>query len=372
MAKRDYYEVLGVARDASDGEVKRAFKKLALQYHPDRNPDSRKDAEEKFKEVAEAYEVLGDAEKRRRYDTYGHEGLRGTGFQPFSSVEDIFGFDFFSSIFDEMGMFGGARRRRRRGGDVEQELTLDFREACFGCRKTVQVIRREPCTACGGSGAKPGTEPERCRTCGGRGQVEQRAGFFAVRTTCPRCHGTGQVVAEPCSECSGMGRVAQEVPIEVNIPAGIEGNVRLRVAGQGELGPQGASRGDLYCHIRVEPDPFFQRKGDDVLCRVPITFSQAALGAEIEVPTLDGETTSLRVPAGTQSGEILTLRGQGVPRLGGRGRGDEHIIVNIEVPQKLNARQKDLLRELAETEDKHVSPERKSFFEALKNFFTDE
>lgn len=371
MAKRDYYEVLGVGRDAPSDQIKRAFKKLALQYHPDRNPDSRAEAEEKFKEIAEAYEVLGDPQKRPRYDAYGHEGLRGTGFRPFSTVEDIFGFDFFSSVFDELGFFAGSRRRRR-GFDVEHDLTLAFREACFGVRKTINVARREPCETCDGTGARPGSTPERCSTCGGLGQVEQRAGFFAVRTACPRCRGSGEIIAHPCAECSGNGRVRKQVAIDVSIPAGIEDGVRLRVPGQGELGPELRQRGDLYCYVRVEPDPFFQRKGDDVVCRVPITFTQAALGAEVDVPTLDGAATALRVPVGTQSGEVLTLRGLGVPRLNGRGRGDEHIVVVIEVPKRLNSRQKELLRELAALEEKHVTPERKSFVDKLKDFFTEE
>jgi molecular chaperone DnaJ len=374
MAKRDYYEVLGVARDAAGDDVKRAFKKLALKYHPDRNPESRAEAEEQFKEIAEAYEVLGDAEQRRRYDAYGPEGLRGTGFRPFSTVEDIFGFDLFSSIFDELGFgLGGRRpRRRRRGFDVEHDLTLAFREACFGVRKTIEVARHEPCEACGGTGARPGTRPQRCRTCGGHGQVEQRAGFFAVRTVCPRCQGAGELIADPCTDCHGQGRVRRPVAIDVNIPPGVEDGVRLRVGGQGELGPDRLERGDLYCYVHVEPDPFFQRKGDDVVCRVPLTFGQAALGAEVPVPTLDGRTTALRVPPGTQSGEILTLRGLGVPRLNGRGRGDEHVVAVIEVPRKLSARQKELLHELAALEEKNVTPERKSFFDRLKHFFTEE
>ena len=371
MAKRDYYETLGVGREASGDEIKRAFKKLALQYHPDRNPDDREEAEEKFKEIAEAYEALCDAEKRKLYDAYGPDGLRGTGFRPFRNVEGIFGFDLFSGIFDELGFFGGGRRRRR-GYDVEQQVTLSLREACFGVRKTIEVDRRESCETCRGTGAKPGSTPRRCDTCGGHGQVQQRAGFFAVRTACPRCQGKGEVIDKPCGSCSGAGRVAQRVAIDVSIPAGVEDGVRLRVTGQGELGPEGRQRGDLYVYVRVAPDPLFQRKGDDLVCRVPITYSQAALGADIGVPTVDGTTTSLRVPPGAQSGEILTLRGFGVPRLNGHGRGDEHIIAVIEVPRKLTSRQKELLRELATLEEKNVTPERKSFVDKLKDFFTEE
>jgi len=372
MAKRDYYEVLGISRDSSPDDVKRAFKKLALKYHPDRNPDNRKESEERFKEVAEAYEVLSDPEKRRRYDQFGVEGLRGTGFRPFSNVEDIFGFDLFSSIFDELGFFGGGRGRRRRGYDVEHDLTLGFKEACFGAVKTIEVVRREPCSACGATGARKGTTRRTCPVCGGYGQVQQRSGFFAVRTVCPRCRGAGHIVDNPCPDCSGTGRAPRRVSIDVRIPPGIEDGVRLRVPGQGELGDEALERGDLYCYVHVESHVFFQRQADDLVCRVPVTFGQAALGADIDVPTIDGGPTKLHVPAGTQSGEALTLPGLGVPRLNGRGRGDEHVIVAIEVPKKLDARQKELLREFAALEDKHVTPERKSFLERLRDFFTEE
>ena len=369
MAKRDYYGVLGVGRDAAPDEIKRSFKQLALQWHPDRNPDNRKEAEDRFKEIAEAYEVLGDTEKRQRYDRYGHDGLRGTGFREFTSVEDIFGLDFFASIFDELGFgFGG----RRRGHDLQHDIVIAFKEACFGTAQNVRVVRREPCVSCGGTGCQPGSSPRTCRTCGGYGQVEQRAGFFAVRTACPKCGGRGQLIDQPCSDCGGMGRAPTPVSIDVRIPPGIDDGVRLRVPGEGELGDDGASRGDLYCYVRVEPHPLFERHGNDLVCRVPITYSQAALGTDLEVPTLDGRPTTLHVPAGTQSGQVLTLRGQGVPRLRGRGCGDQHVIVNIVVPRKLNARQAELLRELAQLEDKHVSAERKSFFDKLKDFFTEE
>jgi len=374
MAKRDYYEILGVSRDAPPEEVRRAFKKLALKHHPDRNPDTRKEAEERFKEIAEAYEVLGDEEKRRRYDQFGHEGLKGTGFRHFTNVDDIFGFDLFSSIFEEMGLFGFGRggTRRRRGYDVEHDLHLSLKEACFGTTETIEITRREPCEACGGSGARAGTSPRRCPTCAGFGQVEQRAGFFAVRTVCPRCRGRGQTIDKPCPECSGTGRAVRRVSIDVRIPQGIEDGVRLRVPGQGELGEDRVERGDLYCYVHVEPDELFKRQGDDLICRVPITYGQAALGAEIDVPTIDGKAAKLRVPPGTQSGEVLTLPGLGVPRLNGRGRGDEHVIAAIEVPKKLSARQRELLRELAELEEANVTPERKSFVEKLKDFFTEQ
>ncbi|HUT33675.1 MAG TPA: molecular chaperone DnaJ [Planctomycetota bacterium] len=374
MAKRDYYEVLGVSRDATPEEIRRVFKKLALKYHPDRNPDNRKEAEERFKELAEAYEVLADPDKRRRYDQFGDEGLQGTGFQHFGSMDDVFGSSLFSSIFEELGFLGFGRQggRRRRGYDVEHDLHLTLREACFGVTQTIEISRREPCAACGGTGARQGTAPRRCPTCRGMGQVEQRAGFFAVRTLCPSCRGSGHVIDKPCAECSGAGRSPRRVSIDVRIPAGIEDGVRLRVPGQGELGNDHAERGDLYCYVHVKPDEFFKRQGDDLICRAPITYSQAVLGAEIEVPTIDGRTTSLRVPPGTQSGEALTLPGLGVPRLNGRGRGDEHIVALIEVPRKVTERQKDLLRQLAELEERNVTPERTSFFTKLKEFFTEE
>jgi molecular chaperone DnaJ len=372
MAKRDYYELLGIARDAAPSEIKRAFKKLALKYHPDRNPGSRKEAEERFKEIAEAYEVLGDAEKRRRYDQFGHEGLRGTGFRPFSNVEDIFGFDLFSSIFDELGFaFGSGGGRRRRGRNVEAELILEFHEACFGVTKSLEVQRREPCEACDGSGAKQGTAPRPCGTCGGLGEVQQRRGFFAVRTACPNCRGRGAVIDTPCPECAGGGRVMKTASIDVHIPAGIEDSVRLRVSGQGELDDSGQVRGDLYCYVRVKPHPLFERHKDDVVCRVPITYSQAVLGSEIDVPTLEDGTHKLQVPRGTPSGEVLTLRGLGIPHLNGRGRGDQHVVVVIDVPHKVSARQEELLRDLAELDESDVSPQRKSFFDKVRDFFTE-
>ncbi len=344
MAKRDYYEVLGVAREASPEDVRRSFKKLALKHHPDRNPDRRKEAEEQFKEVAEAYEVLGDPEKRQRYDRFGHEGLQGTGFQHFTSMEDILRSSIFAPLFEEMDLFGmGRGRMRRRGYDLEHELRLALREACFGVTRTIELTRREPCGACAGTGAREGTRPRRCPTCRGLGQVEQRAGFFAVRTLCPSCRGSGHVVDKPCPDCSGAGRTPRRVSIDVRLPAGVEDGVRVRVPGQGELGDDGSERGDLYCYVHVEPDDFFQRQGDDLVCRVPITYPQAALGADIDVPTIDGRTTRLRVPPGTPSGAVLTLPGLGVLRLNGRGRGDEHVVVAIEVPKKVTERQAELL-----------------------------
>jgi len=374
MAKHDYYEVLGLSKDASADDIRRTFKKLALRYHPDRNPESRKEAEERFKEIAEAYEVLGDPEKRRRYDQFGQEGLQGTGFHHFASVEDIFGSGIFANIFAEMGFpgFGRGGGRRRRGYDVEHEVTLTLREACQGPKKILEVTRREPCMTCGGSGARQGSAPRRCPTCRGLGQVERRTGFFAVRTVCPSCRGGGQVIDKPCPDCSGAGRIPRRVPIEVHIPAGIEDGVRLRITGQGELGDDDLERGDLYCYVAVQPDEFFKRQGDDLLCRVPITYSQAVLGAEIDVPTINGRATKLRVPPGTQSGEVLVLPGLGAPRLNGRGRGDELAVVAIEVPRKVTERQKELLRQLAELEERNVTPERGSFFAKLRDFFTEE
>ena len=321
----------------------------------------------------EANPPFPDDDKRRRYDRFGHDGLRGTGFREFSTVDDIFGFDLFSSIFDELGFgFGPGRRSRRRGYDVQHDLVVGFREACFGAVKDIEVVRREPCETCNGSGAKPGTSPRRCDVCGGYGKVQSGGGFFSIVQSCPKCRGQGTVLDSPCRKCSGTGRAPQRKSIEVRVPAGIEDGVRLRVPGQGELGGDGRARGDLYCFVRVEPHPLFERHGSDLVCRIPITYSQAALGTDLDVPTIDGDRATLHVPAGTRSGEVLTLPGMGAHRLNGRGRGDQHCIVNIEVPRKLSAKQEELLRQLAELEDRHVTPERKSFLDKLKDFFTEE
>ena len=376
MAKRDYYETLGVKRDASEADVKKAFKKLALKHHPDRNPTNKKQAEEKFKEIAEAYEVLGDKEKRARYDQFGHDGLRGQGVGQYQTVDDVFSVfsDMFggSSLFDDI--FGGGSRhaRTRRGSDIEQEIVLSFEEAAFGVRNhTVHVARRELCGNCGGSGAKPGTSAKVCTQCGGKGQIQQMQGFFSMRTACPKCRGYGRIITNPCSKCDGSGRRLKRSQVTINIPSGADNGSRLLVRGQGEPGPNSAPPGDLHLFIRVKPHPFFERHGDDLLVQVPITYTQAALGGKVPVPTLDGKANQLTIPPGTQSGTLLRMRGQGVPRPGGRGRGDTIVHVVVEVPRQLTSEQEALLRDLAELERANVSAERQSFFDKIKNYFSE-
>ncbi len=376
MAKRDYYEVLGVGREAGEEEIKKAYRKLAMKFHPDRNPGD-KAAEEKFKEAAEAYEVLRDADKRARYDRFGHEAM-GAGGPQFSNLEDIFQHfgDIFGgggSIFD--GIFGGAGggfesfgAGVRSGASLKCRVNISFEEAAFGCAKTIELRRAEPCEKCGGSGAAPGTKPRVCSTCQGRGQVYRNRGFFSVATTCPSCGGQGTSIDKKCPACSGQGRVPKTVRVRVNIPAGVDDGTRLRIPDEGEPGDGGGPRGDLYVYVFVEEHEFFQRHGDDVVCEVPITFAQASLGADVEVPTLRGKAR-VKIPPGTQSGQVFRLRGQGFPRLRGGGEGDQIVQVAIDVPKKLTPRQEQLIRELAELDDKNVSPKRKGFVETLKNIF---
>jgi len=377
MAKRDYYEVLGVSREAGEDEIKKAFRKLALKYHPDKNPDNRKEAEAKFKEVAEAYDVLNDAQKRQQYDRFGHDGMRGAGVHTYAdfSFEDILrAFGFGGEGFGE-GIFGdlfGRERGVRRGADVEHVLTLEFEEAVLGAGKTtVEVVRHELCPSCQGSGARVGTKPVTCSYCRGRGQVEQTSGFFSVRSTCPRCRGRGELIESPCPSCDGTGQVLKKVAIEINLPPGTQDGVTYRLAGQGEPGPGNAPRGDLYCHIRVKPHRFFERRGDDLYCMVPISFTQAALGATIDVPTINRKTAALSIPRGTQSGALLSMKGLGVPRPSG-ARGNQIVMVVVEIPKKLTREQEELLRKYAETEDVNPTPHRKTFFDNLKKYFSEQ
>jgi len=372
--KRDYYEVLGVSRDASEAEIATAYRKLAVRYHPDSNRDDE-DATEKFKEAAEAYEVLHDHDKRAIYDQYGHAGLESGGAAPhFTDVSDIF--EAFGDLFGLGGLFGGGfgggrRRRQRRGADVQCGVTLELEEAARGASKTVTFNRSKACGTCGASGAKPGSSPEACRRCGGRGQVVQSAGILRVQTTCPGCQGTGQVISDPCPDCRGRGYAREKVELEVAIPAGIDDGMAVRLRGQGEPSPDGGPSGDCHCVVRVRPHRIFQREGDHLILRLPITFSQAALGAKIDVPTLTGPT-ELDVRRGTETGEVFRLRGQGMPNPHGGANGDLLVQTYIEVPKKLTARQEQLLRELAELEDANVSPHRKSFLEKLAGYFTGE
>jgi molecular chaperone DnaJ len=375
MAKRDYYEVLGLEKGASVDDIKKAYRKLAMKFHPDRNPGN-KEAEASFKEAAEAYEVLQDEQKRARYDQMGHAGVEGMGHAGggFNSMEDIFSAfgDIFGggggggSIFEEM--LGGGRRGGGRGkpqgASLKLGLEITFREAVSGTTKTIDLKRHERCETCRGSGAKAGTKPKTCPLCHGHGAVRQGQGFFVVQTTCPQCGGAGKVIADPCGACDGQGQVPKKNTIKVRIPAGVEDGSRLRVAGEGDAGPEGADRGDLYVYIQVKADPFFERHNDDLVCKVPVTYAQACLGAEIAVPTLDGEAT-LRIPAGTQPNDVLRMRGQGVPVRGGRG--DQLVVVQVLVPKKTTKRQEELLKELGEIE--LAAGEQKSFFDRLKRMF---
>jgi molecular chaperone DnaJ len=344
--KRDYYEVLGVPRNASDQEIKSAYRKLALKFHPDRNPGD-KEAEERFKEAAEAYSVLQDSETRRRYDAYGHAGLGGgtVGFDPtiFADFGDILG-DFFG--FGDV--FGRRRGGPRRGADLRYDLELGFEEAVFGTETHIQIPRAETCPSCGGSGSAAGTEPATCPSCGGRGQLTFQQGFFSVARTCGRCRGTGRIVTSPCKECRGEGHVPMERKLQIKIPPGVDSGSQLRISGEGEAGATGGPSGDLYVVLRVADHPFFRRDGTALFCEVPITVAQAALGAVVEVPTLDG-ATKVTVPAGTQTGTTFRLRGHGVPHLGSKGRGDLHVTVRVAIPTRLSAEQRRLFEALAKT-----------------------
>jgi len=347
MAKRDYYEILGVERAATEDDIKKAYRRLAMQHHPDRNPGD-KSAEERFKEAAEAYDALADPERRRLYDRFGHEGLAGAGFQGFGGFDDIF--SSFGDIFEDF--FGMGRRGRsmaEEGADLRYDLTLTFLEAVLGREAEIDVPRHEGCSACQGSGVEPGHTPEDCPMCGGSGQVTRAQGFFRISTTCPRCQGSGRVITHPCAECQGAGAVARMHKVMVRVPAGVDNGARLKLRGEGEPGRYGGPPGDLYVIIHVEPHEVFEREGDDIFCTVEVSFPQAAMGATIKVPTLDGEE-EVKLPAGTQSGEILRFRGKGVPHLRGSGRGDQVLQVAVGVPKELTKRQRELLAEFERIE----------------------
>ncbi len=368
--KRDYYEVLGVGRSATGKEIADAYRKLAIRYHPDKNPGDD-EVIVRFKEAAEAFEVLNDAKRRERYDRYGHAGVDGPGggSPHFQDVNDIFAA--FGDIFGE-GVFGDLFGRRggraTKGGDVRCDLTLDLVEAARGVTRTLQFERHERCDQCEGSGARPGTERQKCRYCGGRGQIVQSSGIFRVQTTCPSCQGAGSTIEHPCGGCHGAGYVLRKVRREVQIPGGIDDSMRVRLPGEGEPSPNGGPRGDCYVCVTVKDHPLFVRDGQNLIVRAPIGYAQAALGCTLEVPTLEGRE-ELTIPAGTQSGEVLKLRGRGIPHPRGRHVGDLLVQVVIDVPKHLTARQKELLRELAELEHKHVTPPRKSFFEKVREYF---
>ncbi|MEE8541040.1 MAG: molecular chaperone DnaJ [Desulfobacterales bacterium] len=357
--KRDYYEVLGTSRNATDDEFKASYRKLALKYHPDRNPGD-KAAEEKFKEAAEAYGVLHDPQKRSIYDQYGHQGLEGTGFSGFGGFEDIF--SSFSDIFEDFFGFGSGRRsqtRVQRGADLRYDLVLSFMQAAFGTETEIDVEKNEQCPVCEGHGCEPGTHPETCKHCQGLGQVTRTQGFFSVRTTCPICHGNGQMITHPCSKCSGNGQVLIRKRVSVKIPAGVDSGSRLRLTGEGEAGGHGGPAGDLYVFVRVEAHEFFERSDTDVFCRIPIGFVQASLGDKISVPTLDGEKI-LEIPKGTQPGDIFRFTGEGIPSLQSRRRGDQIIQVDIHTPTHLTKKQVVLLREFAKLEKNKLSSKLKN------------
>lgn len=372
--KRCYYEVLGVARTASDKEVAQAYRQLAIRFHPDSNPGDE-EATERFKEAAEAYEILSDTQKRSRYDQYGHAGVNGPGGDTgFGNVEDIFeafGDIFGGGVFSDI--FGGGRGRRRRrahqGADVKCEVSLTLAEAAEGVTKRVSFERSDPCQRCGGSGSQPGSTGETCRRCHGMGQVVQSAGILRVQTTCPTCHGAGQVIVDPCSQCRGQGRVSKAVELNVPIPAGVDDGTRVRLTGEGEPSHDGGPPGDCYCFIRVKPHPLFKRDGINLFVEVPISYTQAALGATIEIPTLKGPDT-LVIPAGTQSGELFRIRQRGMPSLRGGETGDLIVQTHVEVPKRIGSKEEELLRQLAEIENRNVSPHRKSFLDKLKNYLT--
>jgi molecular chaperone DnaJ len=374
--KRDYYEVLGVTRTASGEEIKRAYRRLAMKYHPDRNNGSEKaDAELKFKECSEAYEILSDEHKRQRYDQFGHQGVHGQHDFSHMDVSDIF------SMFDEIfgggfgragrggaGMGGARAARPHRGYDLETQVELTLAEVATGAEKTIEFERQDACDACKGSGAKPGTSPMVCPQCSGQGRVAQQGfgGMFRMVTTCPNCRGRGTIIRDHCLSCGGTGRQLKKRVVTVKIPAGVHEGQAVRIVGEGEAGETGAPAGDLHCYITIRPHPMFTRHNNDLVCQVPISFTQASLGGEIEVPTLKG-SEKLSVPPGTQHGEVFKLKGKGLPDIRSYRSGDQIVQIVIEIPKKLNEKQKQLLREFAATEDSLVMPQRKSFVDRLRD-----
>ncbi len=361
----DYYQTLEIERNASDADIKKAYRRLALKYHPDRNPGDN-GAEEKFKEINEAYACLSDPHKRSHYDQFGTTEDTGAGFGGFGDFSSSFG-DIFEDVFGNIfGDFAGRQRTRpSKGADLRYDLEVNLKDAVFGAEKKIKIPKWENCSTCSGSGAKPGKGPTTCRTCGGTGQTKLQQGFFTIARTCGTCSGEGKIITDPCNKCRGQGKVRRERSISLKVPAGVDTGIRLKVSGEGEAGRNGGPNGDLYVVIHVEPHPFFKRKDNDLLCEVPISFVQAALGGEIEVPTIEGNE-HIRIPAGTPSGRVFHLRGKGVPRLGGYGKGDQYVSVFIDVPKKLTQRQKELLMEFAEISGDDIS---KGFMDKIKEMF---
>ena len=382
--KRDYYQVLGVERTATPEDVKKAYRKMAVKYHPDKNPGD-KSAEDKFKELGEAYEVLSNPDKRSAYDRFGHQafsqggGMGGAGgvHDPFEVFREVFGGGggrgggggIFESFFgDGFASEGGERGGRGRGADLRYDMRITFQEAARGVEKEIEIAKLQTCDICHGSGAEPGSKVTTCPTCGGQGQVAVARGFFNIAQTCPRCRGAGQTIEKPCHACHGDGRTEKTTTIKIKIPAGVEDGTRLRSSGQGEGGARGGPAGDLYVVLHVEPHEIFQREGTDLYCSVPISFARAALGGEVKVPTLDGSAV-LKVPAGTPSGKVFRLRGKGMPEVHGRGMGDLHAKLYVEVPTKLNLDQRHKLQAFADSCDETTHPEEMSFFRKAKEFF---
>lgn len=359
---KDYYQTLESERNASEADLKKAYRRLALKYHPDRNP-SDKGSEEKFKEINEAYACLSDSQKRANYDNFGTAEGMGAGFGNFSSnFEDIF--DIFGDFFGSAA--GGSRRKRpAKGQDLRYDLELNLKEAVFGVEKEIVIPRWVNCAACNGTGSKPGKGPDTCTTCKGSGQTKLQQGFFSISRTCGRCGGTGSIITDPCADCKGQGKIREKRTVSLKVPPGVDTGIRLKVSGEGEAGSLGGPNGDLYVVIDVLPHPFFKRKGNDLHCEVPVSFVQAALGAEIEVPTID-ENTLIKIPAGTPSGRVFHLRGKGANKLGGYGKGDQYVTVFVDVPKKLTARQKELLKEFAEISGDNTS---ETLMDKIKHMF---
>lgn len=375
MSKRDYYEVLGVQKGASKDDIKKAYRKLAMQYHPDRNPGD--DAKAKFQEASEAAEVLLDDGKRKSYDQFGHAGVNGQGgfggfgqggfSGDFGDLGDIFG-DIFGDILGGGRRRGGSRRSGRPGNDLQMVLNVSFEEAAFGGEKTISITKLVQCETCHGSGGKDGAKPSTCDMCHGAGEVRRQQGFFTVASTCPKCHGSGQMISDPCGTCHGDGRKRKNVELAVKVPAGIDDGQRLKLSGEGDSGAQGGPDGDLYVVIQIDEHQIFTRHGFDIHCTVPISFSQAALGAEIEVPTLDGKV-AVQIQSGTQSGKKMRLKGKGITKLGGYGQGDLILSIHVETPTKLSGEQKELFKKLAELDQGSSNPMSRGFFDKVKELF---